>query len=244
MAFRNVDTDWNTFWNTFEMLVNNSGDNTSKNIKDTLESILTNGVMPEPEDLAGKEYHGYSTWWVTKPLGMVKFIKGFVNLDPKLFVGRDNPGVGVYNVQTEPNELDCPWIPKRGKDGQRSHFGYGDVYPADEDMYDILYLNSLLINYGLNPANSEHPVRNFRDYIVCAVGDNPSVLVGKSFTVFGPKGLLPIQFMNLPEIDSYIAQGALRSMSNYFVLIKDGESDSKMNKYFCNYEQTTRMVRE
>lgn|SRR3989338_6160657 len=239
MTSRNIDT----VLNTFQMLVDKKGDNTSKNIDDTLEAILKNGVMPEPGVLAGKEYHGYSTWWVTQPLKMVKFIKGFVRLDQSL-VGRENPGVGVYNVQTETNELSGPWIPKRGKDGQRVHFGYGDVYAAEEDLYDNLYKNSLLIHYGLNPANSKHPVRNFRDYIVCAVGDNSSVLVGKSYTVLGPEKVIPVQFMDLPEVGSYIANGALRFMPNYFVLIQAGKSDLKMKRYFSNYEQTTRKVRK
>lgn len=232
MTFRNVSTDVNTF----EMLV--------KSGNDTLEAILQNGVMPQPQELAGKEYHGYSTWWVTQPLKMAKFIKGFVNLDPELFPGRENIGVGVYNVQTETNELSGPWVPKRGKDGQRVHFGYGDVYAAKEDLFDNLYKESLLIHYGLNPANSKHPVRNFRDYIVCAFGDDSSVLVGKSYTVLGPERIIPIQFMNLPEVGGYIANGALRTIPNYFVLIKGGESDPKMDNYFSYYEQTSRMVKQ
>lgn len=225
-----------TAWNVFETLVK-AGD-------ETLEAILQNGKMPNPEELAGYEYNGYSTWWVTKPLGMAKFTKGFLKLDPNLFVGENTKRIGVYNIQTEMNELNGPWVHKRGKDGQRIHFGYGDVYPAAEDIYDNLYQNSLLINYGLNPSNSKHLVRNFRDYIVCAVGNNFSVLVGKSYTVFGPK-LIPVSFMQLDKIGSYIADGALRSMPNYFVLIDSGiECDKKMEKFFSYYRQQTRMVRE
>lgn len=231
MAFRNVDT----VWNTFEML--------AKAGNDTLESILKHGEMPKPEELVGNEYNGYSTWWVTKPLSMAKFIKGFIRLDPHLFIGQNTENVGVYNVKAESNELDGSWIAKRGDDGKRLHFGYGDVYPAEEDRYDCLYKNSLLINYGLNPANAKHPVRNFRDYIVCGVGDDSSVLVGKSYTVFGPS-ILPFQFEKLGSIDSYIAMGALRSMPNYFVLIRNGKSDNIMNKYFSYYTQSSRMVKK
>lgn len=223
MAYRN-----DTAWNTFEMLVNSGND--------TLESILLNGQIPNSGELAGHEYNGYSTWWITKPLGMEKFTKGFLKLDIK-----DETRFGVYNIQTHSNEFGKRWVHKRDKTGQRIHFGYGDVYAAKEDLFDNLYSNSLLINYGLNPSNSKHPVRNFRDYLVCADGDDSSVIIGKSFTVFGPEGIVPIKFMNLPELGSYVANGALRSLPNYFVLIRQGKSDKNFEKFFSNYPQTTRI---
>ncbi len=222
---------------TFEML--------AKADNGTLENILLHGNMPHASELAGYQYNGYSTWWLTKPLRMAKFTKGFISLK--------NGRVGVYNLKIKMNALEAEWVPKMvrryekrvngiGRDADVYsiiHFGYGDVYPAEEDMYDNIYQNSMLINYGLNPENSKHPVRNFRDYLVCAVGNDPRVLVGKSYTVMWKEGVLP--FKNRRFKNLYIANGALRAIPNFFVLIRAEESYKEFENFFSKpYKQTTR----
>lgn len=227
------NTENTTIRNTFNLL--------AKSDNSTLENILLHGKMPNPEEMAGYHYNGYSTWWLTKPLRMAKFTKGFIRLE--------NDQVGVYNLKVKMNALEQAWEFKTKRRYNREygtnrdkdvysliHFGYGDVYPAEEDLYDNIYPNSLLINYGLNPENSRHPVRNFRDYLVCAVNDDSRVIVGKSYTVVGPRLFKDRRFKNL-----YIADGKLRAIPNYFILIRAGDSWESFKFFFSrNYEQKTR----
>ena len=143
----------------------------------SLERILRASKGPSLESLVGFEWRGYNTSWLTRLLGIQKFIKGF-------FQERDS--VEGYNVPVLQNGLDGPWLNLPTPDNPR-HYAFYRVTRVDRESGDHFYPEAILLDYGASPRNAGSPgVRIIRDYVVQPGPENPDILLGKAYLAFGP----------------------------------------------------------
>jgi hypothetical protein len=141
-----------------------------------LDRIFMRGTTPDVDALVGWEFRGMNGLVfmlpITRPLGIKKFVKGFV---------RDEDGrVMGYNCAVRNNALDGRWNvrPKR--------FGFYEVNPVDPTARDNKYLHALMLDYskGNNPITDPSAV--LRDYLVQIDPANPDLFIGKAYMAFGP----------------------------------------------------------
>ena len=152
-----------------------------------LEQILRASKGPALESLVGFEWRGYNTPWLTRLLGIQKFIKGFF---------QEGDRVEGYNILVQQNGLDGPWLDQPAPESPK-RFGFYWVSQVDQASRDNFYPEAILINYGASPRNPAYGIeRLLRDYVVQLDLANPDLLLGKA----------------------YLALGALRLPSNFFVL--------------------------
>jgi hypothetical protein len=156
-----------------------------------LEFVFRSGSAPALESLAGYEFKGYNTPFITQIMGFRKFKKGF-------FVG---PGQAVesgeisgYNVVVEQNGLEEPWIAKPSDQNPKRHAFYR-VYRVRKSERDNLYPNALLLNYGLGGNEFWNPAGLLRDYLVQVEPENKDLLLGKAYFALGPARVFPSFFI-------------------------------------------------
>jgi len=101
-----------------------------------------------------------------------------------------------YNILVQQNGMDKPWLHRPTLDAPK-RFGFYYVAQVDRESADNLHLEAILLDYGASPRNAVYGVeRLLRDYVVQPDPQNPDLLLGKA----------------------YLALGALRLPSNFFVL--------------------------
>jgi hypothetical protein len=153
-----------------------------------LERRLRGGRAPALGSLVGFEWRGFNTGWAPRLLGIQKFIKGFFQAE-----GR----VEGYNITVAQNGLAAPWLPLPVPENPKRYAFY-HVTAVDAASVDNHYPAALLLDYGASARNADAPVlaRRLRDYLVQPDSANAGLLLGKA----------------------YIALGALRLASNFFIL--------------------------
>jgi hypothetical protein len=141
-----------------------------------LDNIFMRGTTPDVDSLIGWEFRGLNHLVfmlpITRPLGIKKFVKGFV---------RDEDGrVMGYNSPVRNNALDGRW------NVAHKRFGFYEVEPVDPTSRDNKYLHALMLDYskGNNPITDPSAV--LRDYLVQVDPGNPDLFIGKAYMAFGP----------------------------------------------------------
>jgi len=156
-----------------------------------LEFVIRSGVTPALEDLAGYEFKGYNTPFITQILGFRKFKKGF-------FLGAgqavENGEISGYNVVVGQNRIDEPWTAKPSDQDPKRH-GFYRVYKVRKAEIDRQYPNALLLNYGLGGNSLLNPARLLRDYLVQVDLENKDLLLGKAYFALGPMRVFPSFFI-------------------------------------------------
>jgi hypothetical protein len=153
-----------------------------------LERRLRAGRAPAIESLVGFEWRGFNTGWAPRLLGIQKFIKGFFQAE-----GRAQG----YNITVAQNGPAAPWLHLPAPENPKRYAFY-HVTPVDAALIDNLYPAALLLDYGASARNADAPAlaRRLRDYLVQPDPANADLLLGKA----------------------YVALGALRFASNFFIL--------------------------
>jgi hypothetical protein len=130
-----------------------------------LEEVMRAGTAPDPKDLDGWLWRGWSPApWIAL-LGIRKFMKGFFTATPGLVEG--------YNVPVRQNAYEEEWVAKAPP------FGFYHCVPPAPPA--DLHPNSLLIHYAVSPRNAFwKPERMIRDYVVRVDSAEPDVLLGKA----------------------------------------------------------------
>ena len=103
-----------------------------------LELVLRAGQSPQMEAIVGSEWCGYNTPWLTKVLGIQKFIKGFFQ-GPQTTEG--------YNTPAVQNGIDGLWLAQPSPETPR-RFGFYTVTHVEPSARDNFYPQSLLLDYG------------------------------------------------------------------------------------------------
>lgn len=173
---------------------------------DMLEALLQQGTMPDPDEMAGWEYDGWSTLKISRYLKMQKFRKGFLKLDDDYYVG--------YNSRMVTNGINEGWIYQLGKDGKAKRWRIFDVMPANSDAENNLYPNSLLFDYrtGRNLPVVEETVR---DFVVEVRPGDSRLLLGKMYNKFGKRFVFPNYFL-LKRAERISSELEKRLRSQYF----------------------------
>jgi len=109
---------------------------------------------------------------------------------------RGDGGVEGYNIPVRQNGLDGAWEHKPCGEAPK-RFGFFLVDRVDPGSVDDRYPDALLLDYGASVRNAWYRAeRVLRDYVVAPDPDNPDLLIGKA----------------------YVALGAVRIPSNFFIL--------------------------
>jgi len=156
-----------------------------------LEFVLRSGVTPALESLAGYEFKGYNTPFITQILGFRKFKKGFF-----VDAGQSPEGgeISGFNVVVKQNRLEDPWIAVPSESNPKRHSFYR-AYRVRKSERDSLYPNALLLNYGLGGNALWNPARLLRDYLVQVDPENQDLLLGKATFALGPQRVFPSFFI-------------------------------------------------
>jgi hypothetical protein len=156
-----------------------------------LEFVFRSGTAPALESLAGYEFKGYNTPFITQIIGIRKFKKGF-------FVdfgqSPDKGEISGYNVVVQQNPIDKPWVAKPSEENPKRHSFYR-VYRVRQAERDNLYPNALLLNYGLGGNAVWNPAGLLRDYLVQVDPANKDLLLGKAYFAIGPARVFPSFFV-------------------------------------------------
>lgn len=180
---------------TFEIL--------AKADKKTLEKIMKEGNMPDIESMVGWEFDGYNLTFMATILGIRKFRKGFYKEKGNYkgyngFIkgfGKEEDKYKGYNVKMKQNKFGEPWKYKCGKP---ERFGWFDIVPAvllalgDKDA---MYLNALLLHYGLDNRNSVFEGKMLRDFLVQVNENDKDLYLGKAYNAVGKKLVMPSYFI-------------------------------------------------
>ncbi len=143
-----------------------------------LGEIFLSAPAPAPEALVGYEWRGYNMGFLTKLLGLQKFIKGFFLL---------NGRIEGYNIPVQSNDLSEPWIHQPSAESPK-RYAFFEVLRVDPDSRDNLYPLALLLNYGASPHSSRRGVDSLiRDYLVQPHTESPNLLLGKAYFAFGSR---------------------------------------------------------
>lgn len=127
-----------------------------------LAALMAKGKAPSEDALAGWEFRGWNHPPVLALLGIRKFVKGFF---------QDARGLQGYNRPPRQDGFENEWT------GMKAPFGFYDVVAPRAP--DVLYPNSLLLDYGTNPRNPAwKPERFLRDYLVQPDPSEPDVFLG------------------------------------------------------------------
>ena len=109
---------------------------------------------------------------------------------------REGEHVEGYNIPVRQNGLDAPWLAQPTPESPKRYAFYW-VTRVYQESLDNLYPQAILLDYGASRRNPTSGIeRLLRDYVVQPDSDNPDLLLGKA----------------------YLAVGALRLPSNFFVL--------------------------
>ena len=156
-----------------------------------LEFVLRAGVTPALENLAGCEFKGYNTPFITQILGFRKFKKGFFEGAGQ---SAEKGEISGYNVVVEQNPIDDTWNAKPSEENPKRHSFYL-AYKVKQAEKDNFYPNALLLNYGLGGNAVWNPAGLLRDYLVQVDPDNPDLLLGKAYFAIGPARVFPSFFI-------------------------------------------------
>jgi hypothetical protein len=173
-----------------------------KNVGDGVrETLLLSGTRPRFEDLAGWEFRGGNTTFISKVLGIRRFAKGFYEGPPR--ASGPEPFLQGYNVKVvqdadeQPHRLwPSPEAPKR--------HDYYRVYDASRARRDNWYPNALLLDYGLG-GNGLFGAP-LRDYLVQVYPDDRDLLLGKAYVALGPLRV-PVGFFVLERLRRHDHKG-------------------------------------
>jgi len=156
-----------------------------------LEFVLRSGVPPALESLAGYEFKGYNTPFITQILGFRKFKKGFfVDAGQSPEAGE----ISGYNVVVKQNCIEDPWLAVPDENNPKRHSFYR-AYRVRKAERDNLYPNAVLLNYGLGGNALWNPACLLRDYLVQVDPENKDLLLGKAYFAIGPQRVFPSFFI-------------------------------------------------
>jgi hypothetical protein len=134
-----------------------------------LGALMSAGLAPSPESLAGWEFRGWNHPPALALLGIRKFVKGFFIAD----------GLEGYNRPPKQDGFSAEWT------GAGAPFGFyrAGAPAAPNDRHP----NSLLLDYGSSPRNAFwKPERFLRDYLVQPDPAEPDVFLGLATLALGP----------------------------------------------------------
>ena len=132
--------------------------------------VFAAGTAPDIDALAGFEFRGWNTSWVTGLLGFRKFVKGF-------FAGTS----GAYgcNSPAEQNGLDGDWRTKPS-DEEPGWYAFYAVDPAATTNPR----DAVLLDYGR--GHNGFPAKLLRDHVVRVAPGDDDLLLGKAYLAVGP----------------------------------------------------------
>ena len=141
-----------------------------------LDRIFLRGATPDIDALVGWEFRGMNGLVfmlpIARPLGIKKFVKGFVRTEDGRVMG--------YNSPVRNNALDGRW------NVGAKRFGFYETHPVDPTSRDNKYLHALMLDYSKGDNPITDPSAVLRDYLVQVDPANPDLFLGKAYMAFGP----------------------------------------------------------
>lgn len=141
-----------------------------------LDRIFLRGTTPDIDALVGWEFRGMNGLVfmlpIARPLGIKKFVKGFVRTEDGRVMG--------YNSPVRNNALDGRWHVGAKR------FGFYETHPVDPTSRDNKYLHALMLDYSKGDNPITDPSAVLRDYLVQVDPANPDLFLGKAYMAFGP----------------------------------------------------------
>lgn len=165
------------------------------------EALMMAGTAPQFEDLVGWEFAGSNSLFLTKLVGIRKFMKGFFEGKPR--ADGPTPFIQGYNVVVRQNGDETPFLPVPNEDAPKRHAFYR-VHAPVEGARDARYPNALVLDYSLGGDGIF--AAPLVDYLVQVYPDDPDLLLGKAYFAFA--GLrIPLSFFVLKRMKKHSFTG-------------------------------------
>lgn len=161
------------------------------------EVIMSTGLAPKFEDLAGWEFAGANALPILRLIGIRKFVKGFYE-GPSRGSGPE-PFIQGYNISVRNNGDDEPHLFKPSPEKPK-RFGFYRLHRVVEGARDDRYPNAHMLDYSLGGNGLFGPP--LRDYLVQVYPDDPDLLLGKAYlALFGLR--IPTNFFVLKRLHQH-----------------------------------------
>ena len=151
---------------------------------DELEAVFARGTVPDTDRLVGYEFRGFNKPFFTKIAGFQKFRKGFYKK------GEETWG---YNINVVQGSLDKPWSCKPSDDDPK-RFGFYAVKPIADDDAAAKETGAILLDYS-EGKNGLFEGSFLRDYVKQVDPDNEDLYLGKAYSSFGGRQMMPTFFI-------------------------------------------------